>query len=347
MAHFLPGQVLCRDFYEEVVAPVVGAPHSAGLLGSGSDVLGYDTGRSTDHDWGLRCTVFVPRAAVNEVRHRVTNAIPDTYRGWPVHIGRSGEAQQPHVGVETLPTWLRAQFGWDASAGELTVTDWLLIPQQRLLGITQGAVFADHNEELARLRERLAWYPDPVWWWMLACQWRRLAQEEPFVQRTSEVGDDLGSQVLAGRLVRDCIRLALLIGRRYAPYSKWLGTAFAALPDPDGLVLRLAEAVQASTLPDREEALGQAYQLLGRRFNTLSPDLAVDTSLRSFFDRPARVIGADRFAEAALAQVRDPALVSLPLIGSVDQMLDCTDIVANPKFSSAVRAYYEAVVVAD
>jgi len=164
------------------------------------------------------------------------------------------------VVITTLPAWLDGEFGWDLGERELTAVDWLLIPQTRLLGITQGAVFADPDDELAHLRRRLAWYPDPVWWWLLACQWQRLSQEEPFVQRTAEVGDQLGSAVLAGRLVRDCMRLALLIARKYAPYSKWLGTAFADLPDPDGLGFSLAEAMAADALTAREEALGRAHQ---------------------------------------------------------------------------------------
>lgn len=47
------------------------------------------------------------------------------------------------------------------------------------------------------MREAVAWYPDQVWRWLLACQWRRLAQEEPFVGRAAEVGDEFGSRVLA------------------------------------------------------------------------------------------------------------------------------------------------------
>src|ERR1035437_2725711 len=51
MSGFMPGLELCHNFYEEVVAPAVGVSHGAALLGPGSDVLGYDTERSTDHDW--------------------------------------------------------------------------------------------------------------------------------------------------------------------------------------------------------------------------------------------------------------------------------------------------------
>jgi hypothetical protein len=226
---------------------------------------------------------------------------------------------------------------------ELTELDWLLIPQTRLLGITRGAIFADPDGDLAALRRRLTWFPDSVWWWLIACQWRRLSQEEPLVQRAAEVGDQLGSAVLTGRLVRDCMRLALLIGRSYAPYSKWLGTAFVRLADPDGLGSNLAEAIGARTPMAREKALGRAYQLLGERFNALSEDTHVDTSLRPFHDRPALVLGADRFVAASLERVDNPALARLPLVGALDQLLDCTDALTTPALTSAMRCYYDTV----
>jgi hypothetical protein len=289
-------------------------------------------------------SVVVRDSDLDEVRSRVLATLPEEYQGWPVAIGRDGERPEPHVVVATLPAWLEGEIGWNLDERELTVVDWLLIPQTRLLGITQGGVFADPDGNLAHLRRRLAWYPDSVWRWLLACQWQRLSQEEPFVQRSAEVGDQLGSAVLTGRLVRDCIRLALLIGRRYAPYSKWLGTAFAGLPDPDGLGSSLGEAMTADTLKAREQPLGRAYQLLGERFNDLSPDTRLDISLRPFHDRPALVLGADRFVAASLGRVDDPVLTRLPLVGAVDQLLDCTDVLANPALSSRMRCYYNALI---
>jgi hypothetical protein len=99
----------------------------------------------------------------------------------------------------------------------------------------------------------------------------------------------------------------------------------------------------ADTLMAREEALGRAYQLLGERFNDLSPDTRLDTSLRPLHDRPARVLGADRFVAASLGRVDDPALTKLPLVGAVDQLLDCTDVLANTALTSRMRCYYDAL----
>src|SRR5687768_14385796 len=59
MSSFVPGLQLSRDFYTEVVRPLVaGVPHSAALIGAGSEVLAFDTERSTAHDWGPRVVLF-------------------------------------------------------------------------------------------------------------------------------------------------------------------------------------------------------------------------------------------------------------------------------------------------
>ena len=76
----------------------------------------------------------------------------------------------------------------------------------------------------------LAYFPRDVWLYKIACQWRRIAEEQAFVGRAGIAGDELGSRVIAGRLVRDVMRMAFLLERRYAPYSKWFGSAFARLP---------------------------------------------------------------------------------------------------------------------
>ena len=327
---FIPGLELAGAFYREAVGPLVGdVPHSAALIGTGSDVLGFDTARSTDHGWGPRVQVFVDVADVEAVSGVVDAGLPQTFRDWPVRYGWGPVPVQHHVTVTPLPEWLVGLLGVDATR-PLAAADWLVTPQQLLLGVSGGAVFRDDTGELARLREQLAWYPDPVWRWLLGCQWRRLAQEEPFVQRTAEVGDELGSSVLAARLARDVMRLALLIARRYAPYSKWLGTAFARLDHPDGLDRFLADAVCAPDLQTRETALGGAYEAVARRFNALGLIEPVDPELRQFHNRPARVLIAYRFADPCLASVADPALRALPPIGGIDQVADTSDALNDP-----------------
>ncbi|MFK4089415.1 DUF4037 domain-containing protein [Kribbella sp. NPDC020789] len=336
MTGFRSARELSAAFYADVIRPVVGVPHAAGLLGWGSDVLGYDTERSMDHGWGPRLQVFVDEP--EPVRAAVEQALPDSYDGHPVRFGWDTQEPIHHITVTTLGDWLVNLLGFDASSG-ISTADWLVTPQQMLLGVIAGPVYADDGR-LARIRSELQWYPEEVWRWSMACQWSRVAQEEPFVQRTNEVGDELGSRVLAARLVRDLMRLALLQSRVYAPYSKWLGTAFARLGHPDGLDRVLAEVLAADNYPARERALTAAYRLLGERHNALAITSFVDPSPRPFHDRPALVLDAGRFVQACLATVTDVGLLWLPLIGTVDQFADNTDLLSSPAaYRRLVGAY--------
>jgi uncharacterized protein DUF4037 len=338
---FVPGVELARGFYEEVVAGLVGdTRHSAAFLGWGSDVLGFDTERSTDHGWGPRLQVFVEDDEVaGRLQARLDEDLPAEFRGWPVRFGWDEHPVVHRVQSTTLAAWLEGQLGFDPRAG-LTARDWLTTPQQLLLEVTAGAVFHDGLGELEPLRRELEWYPQDVWLWLLACQWRRLDQEEPFVGRTAEVDDQLGSRVLAARLARDLMRLCLLIERRYAPYSKWLGSAFARLEAAASVGPLLAHAVIAPDLARREEALVQAFELVARRHNELGLTAEVDPTVRLFHARPFRVLGSGRFVDACLAAVSDEWLLSLPLIGSIDQVADSTDVLSNAELTRRFAALY-------
>lgn len=329
MAGFRSAGELGDGFYAEVIRPLVGGTgHGAGLLGWGSDVLGYDTERSTDHGWGPRLTVFVDAGEVERVRGLVDAGLPEKYEGFGVRFGWDSQEPIHHVIVTTLADWLVGWLGFDASR-EIGLADWLVTPQQQLLGVVKGRVYADDGR-LAAVRGALAWYPDQVWRWLLACQWSRIAQEEAFVQRTHEVGDELGSRVVTARLVRDVMRLALLQSRTYAPYTKWLGTAFDRLGHADGLDQALASAISADDLAAREAGLVTAYGLVARRHNALGITEEVDPSPRPYFDRPAMVLDAGRFVHACLDTVTDPDVLRCGLIGSIDQFADNTDVLSNP-----------------
>jgi hypothetical protein len=339
---FVPGLELARGFYADVVAPLAtDVTHSAARLGWGSDVLGFDTIRSTDHGWGPRLQLFVGAADVEGLDARLEEELPEDYRGWPVRFGWDDYPVTKQVEVVEVGRWLEERLGFDPRAG-LTDRDWLATPQQLLLEVTAGEVFHDGLGELEPVRRSLEWYPDEVWLWLLACQWRRIDQEEPFVGRTAEVDDDLGSRVLAARLVRDLMRLAFLQKRRYAPYSKWLGTAFSRLDASEPVGPSLAAAVAAPDFESREAALVAAVEVLARRHNALGLTAEVDPTARPFYSRPFRVLGSGRFVDACLERVSDPWLRSLPLVGGIDQLADSTDVLSYPATARRATAIYDA-----
>jgi hypothetical protein len=339
---FVRGLDLSRAFYFEAVAPLLGdASHTAALLGWGSDVLGFDTIRSTDHGWGPRLQVFVEPEQVEPLQAVIETSLPTEFRGWPTRFGWDEVPVSHHVEIAPLGEWLRGRLGFDPVDG-MSFQDWLSTPQQVFLEITGGAVFRDDVGQLTAARQSLAWYPEEVWLWLLACQWRRIEQEEPFVGRTAEVGDELGSRLIAARLVRDLVRMSFLLERRYAPYSKWLGSAFAQLEAHGQIGVALTDVLAAEDCDVREAALVSAVEACAARHNTLGLTRPVDATVRLFHGRPFRVLGSDRFVEACLARVTDPWLRSLPPVGAIDQFADSTDILSYPPRFRQLATIYES-----
>ncbi|GAB3693710.1 DUF4037 domain-containing protein [Nocardiopsis oceani] len=342
---FLPGVELSRALYEEAVAPLLGGvPHAAALVGAGSEVLGLDTERSTDHDWGPRLQLFLSEGH-ERVSDQLAEKLPQRIRGWPtrfapvpddpgVHQLTGGVGGRHLVDAVEPGAWFVAELGFDPRSG-VSTSDWLATPTQRLAGAVGGAVFHDGTGELTAARRNLAWYPDDVWRHVLACQWQRIAQEEPFVGRCAEVGDELGERVATARLVRDLMRLCLLLARRYPPYSKWLGSAFSALPEASEVAPVLRRAL---TSADPKQDLAEAYRLVAAWQNRTGLAEALSPEPRSFHSRPFPVLDATRYTEALLERIKDPVLVGRPPVGAVDQYVDSTDALVRPGLLRAVSA---------
>ncbi len=199
---FIPGVELARLFYAEVVGPLLetecpGLAYSAALIGWGSEVLGFDSPRSTDHNWGPRLQVFLADDAVGTHTGRVAELLagrlPAEFRGYPTVFATSGaraESAGHWVAVAGLRSWLAGTLGFDPLAG-ISQLDWLSVPTQVLAEVTGGAVFHDglalgagsgtlaaSGGALTAVRAALAWYPRDIWLYILACQWQRLTRRQ-------------------------------------------------------------------------------------------------------------------------------------------------------------------------
>ncbi len=357
---FIPGLTLNRRFYFEVVRPILdhhlaGLVHSAALIGYGSDVLGFDTPMSTDHNWGPRLQIFLSdkdhTSYATEIDHLLRNHLPSTFASYPVHFSQPREdgtqGQEDYIGgpvnhllqIQTLDEFFELSLCMRADA-PLTNWDWLALPEQRLLESTAGEVFHDGLGTLIPARARFAYYPQDVWKVRLAGQWARIASEEAFVGRTGDLGDDVGSWLVTARITRDLMRLSFLYARRYAPYSKWLGTSFAYLP----IAVDLMPHMQAlTTAPDwhvREQHLVALYTRLAAEHNSANITEPVAEATRNYYGRPFQVIFGGRFADAISATIRDPNLRNLAMIGAVDQFTDSDAVNSNACIAAKLKSIY-------
>jgi hypothetical protein len=360
---FIPGIQLSEAFYWEAVRPILAAhfpnlPHSAALIGYGSDVLGYDTAVSTDHLWGPRLLLFLRPEDLTTKQQAIHEALrhelPARFRGYSTHFGKPDPDDKgvrisedlDHGPVDhlvlcqTIDSFWRAEIGFPADQTP-TPADWLTFPTQQLLRLTAGKVFHD-DLGLEEARQRFAYYPRDVWLYLLAAQWHLIGEQEAFVGRTWSVGDELGSKLVAASIVERLIRLCFLMEKTYPPYSKWFGTAFQRLACYPRIGPPLEAALAANAYPEREKSLAQAYTIAAEMQNALGERLGIpaqDPRTRTYsgwhrlrgypnlpYDyqgtRPHQVIFASRFEDAISAAIRDPQVLALiPGVGSVDQAL--------------------------
>jgi hypothetical protein len=308
-----------------------------------------------DHEWGLRTQLFLreeERASLGPaIVERLSQTLPHEFRGLPVDLvqpggvgnfvmTRASEGPVRHgVRIATVEGFCRGYLGLDPRRG-LSVEDWLVVPQQRLLGATAGRVFHDGLGELAPIRAALRYYPEDVWLALLAAQWRRIDQEEPFMARCGDVGDELGSRVVAARQVRELMRLCFLIERRYWPYTKWFGSAFARLSCAERIGPHLSAALAAERWPARERALSAAYSVAAELHNALGITGPIETTVSSFHDRPYLVIHSGRFVDALRERIVDPLLREVAMTGCVDQFADSTDVLSYPERYERLRSFF-------
>jgi hypothetical protein len=341
----LQGLELSRRFYFEAVRPILERrfprlEHAAALIGAGSEVLGFDDDVSADHHWGPRVQLF-PRdlAPAAEIYQALVDELPVEFGGYSTSFGPPNEqGTRMLVAVEHGPVahrvdtldlraYLRDQLGVDPLE-RFGVVDWLVTPTQRLLELTAGAVFADPIGDLTRTRELLAWYPHDVWLVAMAGHWRRIAELEHLCGRAASRGDEIGSRTIAASLVRDLMKLALLQERRYPPYPKWLGTAYERLGRKDAPALE--QVLAAGTWPKREHGLVEAYEAVARRHEELAVTEPVEPSVRQFWNRPFRVLFADRFVDALLDAVSDRRLAAAASAGAIDAVCDNVHVLTRP-----------------
>src|SRR3954469_6931232 len=101
MPDFIPGLQLSEVLYREAVTPILGREfpglvHSAARIGAGSDVLGFDTVRSTDHEWGPRLLLFLSETDATTqgpaIIDTLRQTLPREIRGYSTNFGPTDEA---------------------------------------------------------------------------------------------------------------------------------------------------------------------------------------------------------------------------------------------------------------
>lgn len=274
--------------------------------------------------------MFVHDADRAQVLSALDQHLPARFRGHLVRFGFSADpAECVRVDVISVSAFAKQQLGFDPRGGAASVVDWLSVTGQSALEVVSGAVFEDRSGELTGLRQALAWYPDEIWRYVVACDWQRMDQEMPLMGRAGDRGDELGSRTIAARLVDIAVHLGFMLSRSWPPYSKWRGTVFGQLPGCSAIGTDLARVLEARHWHDRQTSLSDALTglvLLQKQSGLPGPDSAVEP----FWDRPYIHLNRS-LVPALLEALSSPDVQALPVgVGSVEQQTNNVDVLTKP-----------------
>ena len=361
MPKFIPGLKLCDLFYQKEIGPILRKEfprlrYSAALIGWGSEVLGFDTPMSRDHHWGPRLLLFLNHQDCVRLKAKINQTLSDKLpyeflgystnygepdRGGVRHLVKTNRGPVNHmVQIFTPKSFFEARLGFDPSK-KISVIDWLTVPQQKLLEAVSGEIYHDGLGTLRTIREKLKFYPRDVWLYLLAAQWIRIAEVEAFVGRAGDVGDELGSGLIAAHQVNEIMKLAFLMEKQYAPYSKWFGTAFGKLRVGATLTPVLRGVLLAKTWKAREKRLADAYSIVARQHNALRITRPLPTEVTKYFGRPYLVMQSGLFVSSIREAIKDPQVRLLTGVGSVDQCIDSHELLQQLSVLRRLRVLYE------
>ncbi len=362
VSSFIPGLELSRIFYEEAVKPILSKHYStvkydAALIGTGSEVLGFDDFTSTDHHWGPRLQLFLSdddyRTYKDDIKAILSKELPYSIRGYSTHWSEpdpndsmsqflkpvSSGFVNHRVEIYDIKSYLRRHLNIEQF--NLTDIDWLVLPEQKLLELTAGEVFYTGLNDLPKVRESFRYFPRNVWLFKMISEWDHLAEEMTFVGRTGSIGDDLGSRIETSRLVRRIIRLSFILSKKYVPYYKWRALAFSRLPIAQELHPRLLKILKEDNWRNREKLLCQAYLILLSAQNSLqiTPEISLKTS--KFYSRDQIVINIQKILKLLKKLLKPPlSEIKYPL-GSIDHFIDDTHILTDALFAKNAKIFFE------
>ncbi|MCH5320986.1 MAG: DUF4037 domain-containing protein [Eubacterium sp.] len=245
----------------------------------------------------------------------------------------------PLIFIQTFNEFLNDEIG-TADLDSITPLDWLVFSEHRLLSLVCGKLFVDKlniREQTAKIK----YYPDDVKLYLIASQWELISSEQAFVKRCGEVGDEIGSQIICARIAERLMRLCFLYKGKYAPYSKWFGTAFNKLGIDESIKAKINAALQATDLIERENNLVEAQALVADLHNASGLTDKVDYSVEFYFGRDIKVIFADKFVDATIEKLKGTVFENIPLIGTMSQFGGLSSFADEKQFYNQIKKLYD------
>lgn len=263
------GMELARAYWAEVGLPAFerALPEildrvAVGLVGEGSECLGYDDEISRDHDWGPGFCLWLGAEDMERwgaAAREVYADLPEEFLGF--RRLRPSALSAGRVGVLGMWEFYFRFIGLDHPPG--TLREWRAIPETGLAAATNGAVFRDPAGEFTAFRSALSgYYPEDLRRKKLAARCALAAQSGQYnYARCLRRGEAVAALSALAQFVDHAQAIVFLLNRRFRPYYKWAQRALRELPVLGPKAAALLDAL-AEESGDKVDAIEEISALL-------------------------------------------------------------------------------------
>lgn len=225
----MKGLELCQRYYEEIALPYLNekCPEAmlhaaAGLVGEGSECLGFDDDLSPDHDFGPGFCLWLNRddyAAWGPALTAAYESLPGEYLGYRRLETRRGAGR---VGVMEIESFYGRFIGREQPPANLR--RWLILPEHFLCLLSAGKVFSDPTGEFSAIRKVIRdYYPEDVRIKKIAARAAEMARSGQYnYARAMRRHDPAAAGMALFDFIRSAMHMIYLCNHVYAPYDKWL-----------------------------------------------------------------------------------------------------------------------------
>ncbi len=217
---------------------------AVGLVGEGSECLGFDDEISKDHDYGPSFCLWMTDDDYERYHEKVTVAfqqLPALYDGMKTRL--TPEETLGRTGVMKTSTFYKNILQIDDIPQ--SNTDWLKIDETRLATAVNGKVFRDDLGEFSKIRNLLInYYPDDVLLKRLAAALALAAQSGQYnYVRCLSRTDSAAAYLMMASFVQNCLKVIFLLNRKYHPFDKWAFKSMETLPELKNAQAKLKKLV--------------------------------------------------------------------------------------------------------
>ncbi len=193
-----------------------------GLMGEGSDCLGFDDEVSRDHDFGPGFSMWVPVDIYSKIGDQLEmeyDKLPKTFEGMERVESYYAKGR---VGVSTMEDYFVRIIG--QSSIPTQNLQWLEMDDSKLRALSSGMIFFDQSGQFTRLIRQIKYkYPENLRLRKIAQELFSFSQNGQYNFKRAMIRKDSAAAFLhLAEMIRAAAKLIYLLNEDFAPHDKWL-----------------------------------------------------------------------------------------------------------------------------